>query len=204
MPSRRGGGRRQRDQVVLTARDIRLTADALTRHLPAAEREVPTEPVTFDEILESMGPGSRSEKISRLAMAMSGTSERSSRAYKSARRSMERYTTTATERRRPSLGRLQSIAKIVRRPHLDVRQALKVQMLADVIYVGQQKQMPAAGPQEIPASRLSRVRERLRSGDEIDAAIELLNVWVHVYGLNTEPVAQGVIGNIEWITVELA
>ncbi|MEG7787081.1 hypothetical protein U2388_15140, partial [Listeria monocytogenes] len=75
------------------------------------------------------------EKLSRLAMSMSGTSDRSSTAYRSARRSLERYTTTATEERRPGLGRLQQIVRIVRRPFLDPKQALAVQLMASVIYV---------------------------------------------------------------------
>ena len=171
--------------------------------MPVAVEEVPEEPATIEEILDSM-PGSRSENITRLAMAISGSSERSSRAYKSARRSLERYVTVSAEKRRPRRARLVEIVRRVRHPKLDTKQALAVSMLASVIYVGQKKSMPAGGPQVIRAEALGGVRAKLRDGDELGAARALLDAWVFAYGLNTQPVAEGVIGSIEWISVELA
>lgn len=191
------------DFVKITPNDLRVTARALTERLPVAIDEVPDEPATIDELMRSM-PGSRTERLSRLAMAMSGSSERSSRAYRSARRSIERYVTTGAERRRPRESRLVQIARYVRRPHLNAKQALAVAMKASVIYVGQVKTMPAGGPQFIDARALGKVRDKLRNGDEPGAARALLDAWVYAYRLNTEPIAEGVIGSIEWITVELA
>lgn len=207
MPRQRKNKRRRGpgglDWVVLTPRDLRMTAAALIERLPVAVEEVPEEPMTIEEILEQM-PGSRSEKISQLALAMSGTSDRSSRAYKSQRRSLERYVTHAGERRTPRKSRLLQLARLIRRPRLDVKQALAVAMQASVIYVGQVKTMPAGGPQFIEAERLATVRARLRDGDELGAARALLDAWVYAYRLNSQPIADGVIGSIEWITVELA
>jgi len=196
--------KRRSVRVQLTRADLRMTAGALLERLPKAEEEIPAEPESIEDVLSRLGK-TRREQIRRGAIALAGTGDTKSRAYKSARRSLERYTAgQGRERRKPAPSRLQSIARTVRRPHLDVSAELEVQMEADVIYAGQRKTMPAHGAQLIRARFLAPVRAHLRSGDEREAALELLGAFVQEYGLNTEPEARGVIGNIRWITVEPA
>src|SRR2546428_13250770 len=62
--------------------------------------------------------------------------------------------------------------------------------------------MPIGKPQRIRAADLLEMRERWRDGDRVAAARALLDVWVYAYGLNTEPSAEGVIGNIVSVSVE--
>lgn len=198
MPKRRSA------RVVLTRADLSKTAAALLERVPMVEETIPEEPESIEDVLSKLGK-TRREQIRRGAIALSGSADTKSRAYLSARRRLERYTTTkGEERRRARPKALQEIARTIRRPHLDVRQELTVQMLADVIYAGQQKTMPAHGAQLIRARYLAPVRARLRDGAESEAALELLGAFVLEYGLNTEPDARGVIGNIEWIEIEVA
>lgn len=198
---RRGGGRR----VVITPEDVAMTADALLDVLPRATFDVvPEEPADPRELLRPLGETWR-ERITRGAIAISGTTDKRSRAYLSARRRLERYVTeTASERRRPRPLDLRGLAKKIRRPHLDVKDGLRVTMCADVVYVGQHKcPMPAGGPQSIRPNTLGTVRARLRDGDEDGAARALLDAFVFEYGLNAEPDARGVIGGLSEIHVEL-
>lgn len=206
MPSRRrgrgkGGGL---ERVVLSAADLARTADALVQVLPMAIVEIRIDVLTPERLIDMLPGRSRTEKITRGAISLAGTGDKSSRAYKSARRRLERYVAEeGRQRRRPRESVLRELVKRLQRPHLPTDTALLVAMTADVIYVGQVKTMPAGGALRVPPRALGRVRDRLRAGDEQGAALELLNAWVYEYPLNSEPEAQGVIGNIERIEINL-
>jgi len=197
---RRPGGR----PVRLSPEDFERTAEALVDVLPVATFEVSEEPTDAREMLRPLGETWR-ERITRGALAISGTSDKKSRAYLSARRRLERYVTeSGRERRRPRPLDLRALVKKIRRPHLDVRAELDLTVCADVVYVGQHKcPMPSSPPQRIRAETLAPVRRALREGDETAAALALLGAFVFEYGLNVEPDARGVIGNISEIRVEL-
>lgn len=189
---------------MLTEADVERVAERLVAVLPRAIVEIPESPTSIREILAPLGD-TQTERVSRAAVALAGTSDKRTRAYKSARRRIERYVTQGRERRGVVRPRLEQIARQVRRPHLPVDRGVSVELGADVLYVGQHKpQMPASGEgQEISASELSTVRRHLRDGDELAAARALLDEWVYQYRLATDRDADGVIGNIDRVRIEL-
>lgn len=196
---------RRSRRVSLTDGDVELVAERLREVLPVAVLDVPEAPRTIDEVLSRLGD-TRREQITRGAIALSGSSDKSSRAYKSARRRLERYTTTGgTERRRARPNALEQIVRTVRRPHLPTDRGLTVRMRADVVYAGTARTMPASGPQPIAPARLSAMRRHLRDGDVEAAARALLDEFVRVYGLVTDLARGGedVLGHIEWCEVAL-
>lgn len=186
--------------VRLTEGDLDATADALTDVLPVAVLDVPLAPPSIDDLLGPLG-ATRKERIRRGAIALSGESR--GKAYLAARRRLERYTTKGRERRSARGGVLATMAAAIRRPHLPTDASLTVSMEADVIYAGQTKRMPVGLPQVLTARELSTVRRHLRAGDERAAARALLDAWVFAYGLHGTPDAEGVIGNITTLDIEL-
>lgn len=194
---------RKRGRVRLSGADLALVADHLTDVLPRAIVEIPAAPTDIRELLAPIAD-TRREQLSKAAVALAGTSDKKSRAYKSARRRLERYVTDARERRGRTRPALRQIAERIRRPHLPTDASILVsRVTADVFYEGQVKTMPAGAPTEISARNLATMRRLLREGDQEGAARALLNEWVFAYGLNTEREAEGVIGNIERITVQV-
>lgn len=202
---KRGRGHRSRGRVVLSAEDIARASDALVDVLPRTVVEIPATPANVREMLVPLGSTWR-ERLSRGAIALSGETDKRTRAYLSARRRLERYVSErAKERRRPRAGALEGLARRISRPRLDVDDELDVMVCADVIYVGQHKcPMPTVPPQRIRSTQLGTVRRMLRAGDEVGAGKALLDAFVYEYRLNDEHEARGIIGNISEISVTIA
>jgi hypothetical protein len=106
---------------------------------------------------------------SELAMALAGTTDKSSRAYKSARRNLERYAAAEGKQRRAMGDKLRpkiNTAAQTRQAAAKLTGPIRVMWENPEIQVSSDRRQRPDLPAEISADRVAEIRELLEAGDE--------------------------------------
>lgn len=152
-------------------------------------------PATVDEAVEALGGGARGR--SAVAQRISGTTDKSSREYKNARRNVERWTTTTGRRQRPTklMPRIRSslTAAVEKQREQQLAERMRGPIVVtwhDPVVLVSEREGERDRPdiqEEVPDSYLEEFREAMGRGDEREAinaiARATLAAWFDVpYG----------------------
>jgi hypothetical protein len=130
-------------------------------------------PVTTDEAVAAFGGGTRGR--SALAQAIAGTSDKKSRAYKTAMRNLQRYSAAEGRQRRTPKKLTPKITKAVqlRRAAERLRGPIEIRWLGPVIKISADERQRLDLDATLSDAELVEVRDHLARGDD-QAAIDAL------------------------------